>query len=399
MDLRMNGHLHELRESSDFLNVLLENISSAIFIVDPDLSVHNYNYAFAELFRKTEDRILGQLTGNAVGCQYTDSGRTDCGTSQNCQTCELRNSLLNSLLQNLPVNKGILNRAFLIDGKMVDKCLSYSSKLIWVQEKKRVLVIVDDITELQQQRRDLEAQNSKLIDLNLQKNKFLGIATHDLRNPIGSIQTISEILIDSYAEMDKAELESMLRIIGDLSHFSLNLIHDLLDISKIETGRLELKLGSHNYYDFLNNRLRIYKAYAKANRMNLDMLVAENIGDITFDDNKIEQVMNNLVSNAVKYSLQDASITISASREDNFVITSIQDTGQGIQSDELPLIFNEFQVTRTRATNGEQSTGLGLAIVKKIVEEHGGKVWAESQPDKGSTFYFTLPITNHLYRS
>jgi signal transduction histidine kinase len=387
----MNGNLNELQESSDFLNILLDNISSAIFIVDPDLRVQNYNHAFYEIFR-TEDIVLGQLTGNAFGCQYTKNDTHECGTTWHCNICDLRNSLLNCFMGKVQADKGSLNREFFIDGQSVRKYFMYTTKLISFQGKKKALVIVDDITELEQQRISLEAQNSTLLGLNNLKNKFMGIAAHDLRNPIGSVQTISEILIDSYAEMDKAELVSMFKTIGDASRFSINLINDLLDISKIEAGRLELNLESRNYMDFLKNRLKFYKAYAKAHQMKVELFSAGNIPEFKFDDNRIEQVINNLVNNAVKYSLSGASITITVSRADGFVLTAVEDTGIGIHEDELPVIFNEFHVTSNKATNGEKSTGLGLAIVKKIVEEHGGKVWANSQPERGSTFYFTLPI-------
>jgi signal transduction histidine kinase len=390
----MTGNINELRESGDFLNILLDNISSAIYILDPDLRVQNYNQAFTDIFQRTEDRILGQLGGTTIGCVNTENGTRECGTTKHCDTCDLRTSLLKSLLENIPVNKGVLNREFLIGGQMVLKYFVYTTKLITVQGKKKVLVIVDDITELEQQRLSLEEQNNKLIDLNNQKNNFLGIAAHDLRNPIGSIQTISEILKDSYEEMDKTELESMFKIVFDLSRFSLNLINDLLDISKIEAGRLELKLVSGNYVEFLKNRIKFYKAYAKIHKMKVEFFAGENIPEFYFDDNKLEQVINNLVSNAVKYSLQGALITISVTRKDDIILTTVEDTGQGILADELPEVFKEFQVTSTQATNGESSTGLGLAIVKRIVEEHGGKVGASSQQGKGSTFYFTLPLNN-----
>ena len=390
----MTNDINELRESSDFLDILLDSISSAIFILDPDLRVRNFNDAFSKLFRKTEERILGQLGGNAISCEYTENDTRQCGTASHCKNCELRNSLLSCFLENVPANKGLLNREFMIDGRRVRKFLNFTTKLITFQGQKKVLVIVDDITELEEQRLSLEEQNSKLTVLNNQKNKFLSIAAHDLRNPISSIQSISEILSDSYAEMEKDEIDSIFKMIGDVSRFSLNLINDLLDISRIEAGKLNLKLASQNYLDFLQNRLKFYKAYAKAHQMKVDLVFMENIPEFEFDGNKIEQVINNLINNAVKYSLSGASIKISVSRKDEFVVTAIEDTGQGIHADELPAIFNEFQITSNQPTNGEKSTGLGLAIVKKIVEEHGGKVWATSQQHIGSTFCFTLPANN-----
>jgi signal transduction histidine kinase len=387
--------MNDLRESNDFLNILLENISSAIFIVDPDCRVQNYNTAFSKLFRKTENRILGQLTGNALGCKNTEEGKKECGTSEHCFKCEFRNSLLDILIENAPVEKGLLDREFLIDSKLVRKYLLYTTKIINYHKTKMMLVIVDDVTELEEQRINLKIQNEKLIELNNQKNIFLGTAAHDLRNPIGTIQTVGELLKDSYDEMSPSELSSLLKMIADSSKFSLNLLNDLLDITKIESGKLDLRLEKRNYVEFLENMLKIYKAYAKTHNMEVNLVVKHKIPEFHFDDNKLEQVLNNLVNNAVKYSFAGNSVTITASLEEKSILTTVEDKGQGIPEDELPTIFEEFQRTSNETTNGERSTGLGLAIVKRIVEGHGGRIWVNSRFGKGSTFTFTLPLNNN----
>jgi signal transduction histidine kinase len=384
--------MNDLRESNDFLSILLENISSAIFIVNQERRVQNYNTAFSELFRRTEDRVLGQLTGNAIGCVNTENGIKECGATENCNKCELRNSVLSAIAENVPVKKGLLEREFLIDGVLSKKYLQYTTKQIIYHGMDMVLVIVDDITELEEQRNSLKIQNEKLIELNSQKNIFLGTAAHDLRNPIGTIQTVGEILKDSYNELNQAEIAMMFKMIYDSSKFSLNLINDLLDITKIEAGKIELKLEMRNYADFLEERLKLYKAYAKTHDMQVNLVVKQNIPEFLFDDNKMEQVMNNLVNNAVKYSFAGNSVTITASIENNNILTTVEDKGQGIQKEELPQIFDEFKRTSNETINGERSTGLGLAIVKKIVEEHGGTVWANSRFGQGSTFSFTLPL-------
>jgi signal transduction histidine kinase len=384
--------MNDLRESNDFLEILLDNISSAIFIVDPERRVQNYNTAFSKLFRKTENRILGQLTGTALGCRNTEEGINDCGTSENCLKCELRNSLLDSLIGNAPVEKGTLEREFYIDDTLVKKYLNYSTRKIIYHKTSMMLVIVDDITELVEQRDSLKIQNEKLIELNNQKNLFLGTAAHDLRNPIGTIQTVGEILNDSYSEMNQTELKAMFKMITDSSKFSLNLINDLLDITKIEAGHMDIKLEKRNYVEFLENMMKIYRAYARTHSMDVNLVVKQDIPEFQFDDNKMEQVMNNLVNNAVKYSFAGNTVTITASLDHDKIITTVEDKGQGIQEEELPNIFGEFQRASNEATNGERSTGLGLAIVKKIVEGHGGQIWADSRIGKGSTFSFSLPM-------
>jgi signal transduction histidine kinase len=384
--------MNDIQESNAFLNILLDNISSAIFIVDLERRVQNYNNAFSDLFRRTEDRVLGQLTGNALGCKNTLDGVKECGTTEHCKKCELRNSLLDILVEKVPVHKGLLEREFLINGALTMKYLLYSTKPIIYNQRKMVLVIVDDVTELQEQRRNLEIQNVKLQELNNQKNIFLGTAAHDLRNPIGTIQTVGEILKESYNELNETELAAMFKMITDSSKFSLNLINDLLDITKIEAGKLELKLEKGNYADFLKSRLRFYEAYAKTHKMSIKLNILNDIPEFHFDDGKMEQVMNNLVNNAVKYSFAGNSVTITALCEENNILTTVEDKGQGIHENELPTVFWEFQRTSNETTNGERSTGLGLAIVKKIVEGHGGTIWVNSRFGKGSTFSFTLPL-------
>lgn len=388
----MTVNIKDLSESSDFLNILIDNISSTIFIVAADLKVKNSNKAFGNLFQRTEDQILGKLYGNALGCIYTEEGARQCGTTEYCNACDLRIALLNTFLDHIPMNKGILDRKFSINGKLENKYLSYTTKLISFDHNEMALIIIDDNTELQEQRLVLEQKNAKLEELNYQKNRFLGIAAHDLRSPIGNMITITDILKESHQEMDNDEKVSMFNDLGKLSLFSLSLINDLLDFSKIESGKLTLKMVKQNYVDFLKNRLKIYKAYTRAHHMNVDFVVVGGIPDFEFDDNKIEQVLNNLINNAVKYSFPGTSLRISVARQEVNILTTVEDQGQGISEEELPLIFNEFQVSSTKSTNGEDSTGLGLAIVRKIVEEHGGNVWVNSELGKGSAFSFSLPL-------
>jgi signal transduction histidine kinase len=171
-----------------------------------------------------------------------------------------------------------------------------------------------------------------------------------------------------------------------------------LDISKIESGRLELEIAQNDYIDFLNKNIELNKYFANEKGMSINLGPRGEIPFVDFDKNKIEQLLNNLISNAIKYSYPNTEINIEVKREGEFVLTKVIDQGQGIPEDELPDIFKAFQRASTKPTAGEKSTGLGLAIAKKIVEGHKGEIWVESKFGKGSTFYFTLPI-KHAPRS
>ncbi|MBN2807476.1 MAG: hybrid sensor histidine kinase/response regulator, partial [Prolixibacteraceae bacterium] len=236
----------------------------------------------------------------------------------------------------------------------------------------------------------LENLNQKLAELNIEKNRYIGMVAHDLRNPIGIAESFSNLLIEDIDEIGKNKLLEYLGIINNRCSFSLDLIHNFLDVAKIEAGIFDLSLTEQEYGSFV--RESIIQDEILANNKSQKIIVNSNPASIKlrFDKNKIQQVLSNLISNAIKYSGPGTVITIDISKNDNSVITKISDQGQGIPADELPAVFHPFQTTSVKATANEKSTGLGLAIVKKIIEAHQGTIWVESEVGKGSTFYFTI---------
>ena len=236
--------------------------------------------------------------------------------------------------------------------------------------------------------KELEEQNQLLKSLNEQKNEFLGIAAHDLRNPIGIIQGFSEMLEEKIDD----EFKDYTGVITKMSSKMLNLLDDLLDISKIEAGKLDLKKIEIDYIAFVaqNIRMNEFLARSKGIKIVSDWGMPDLI--VSIDDGKIDQVLNNLIGNAIKYSYPDSTITVKVFRELNQIITQVIDNGQGIPEKEVDGIFYPFKQTSVKPTSGETSHGLGLAIVKKIIEGHNGHVGVTSEFGKGSIFFFTLPI-------
>jgi len=232
-----------------------------------------------------------------------------------------------------------------------------------------------------------EEQNQLLKILNEQKNEFLGMAAHDLRNPIGVIQGFAELL----EEQADGELKEYTSMISKESSKMLQLLNDLLDISKIEAGRLDLKKNSTNYMALVKQNIKInnFIAHKKNIKIVSDFETTQLVMEI--DEAKIEQVLNNLLSNATKYSYPNSKIIVKIFREDNQIVTQIIDQGQGIPEKEIDGIFNPFKKTSIHPTGSESSHGLGLAIVKKIIEGHNGNLGVTSKVGEGSVFYFTLP--------
>ncbi|MBF0118402.1 MAG: hybrid sensor histidine kinase/response regulator [Desulfobacterales bacterium] len=238
---------------------------------------------------------------------------------------------------------------------------------------------------------ELMAANERLSELNKEKNRFLGIAAHDLRNPIATMLSFTELLIKFGNIYPEEKKKHFLELIHKACNFSLWLLNDLLDITKIEAGKLELTLRLSNYIEFLKNNLEDNKFFAEKKEIDIKFINQYNNITFYFDKNKMEQVLNNLISNAIKYSKPKTSISVTVEVDGEFVTTKVCDEGHGIPEKELPKLFKPFQTTSIKSKE-EKSTGLGLAIVKKIVETHKGKIWVESEHGKGSIFYFKLPM-------
>jgi signal transduction histidine kinase len=236
----------------------------------------------------------------------------------------------------------------------------------------------------------LETKNKILEDLNEQKNHFLGMAAHDMRNPLGVIRGYSEFLLED--EGINSEQKGFVQYIYNLSEFMLGLINDLLDISSIESGVVELQLKETDLCEFIKTVVDINNVLAKKKRISLLYNYQKEIPVFKVDPGKIEQLLNNLISNAIKFSYFDKKVWIDLKKDGNNVIISVRDEGQGIPPEELDLVFKPFVKASVKSTAGEHSTGLGLAIAKKIVQAHKGDIWVESKKDKGTTFFVKLPL-------
>ncbi|WP_461636606.1 sensor histidine kinase [Labilibaculum euxinus] len=388
----MSIHLKSLKESNEFLNILFNNITSAIFILDKHTRVKSVNESFTLLFQKREEKVLDKLCGNSLGCQYTVDENALCGETSQCKNCKLRSDLLLTMCQKVPTNDKKLTRGFYSNNQKETKHFLYSTRHIQYGGNEYILVILDDHTELENSRNKLEEQNEILRVLNEQKSKFLGIAAHDLRNPIGAIKSFSNLLLDSYHDFSDKDRIEFMELIKDSSQFSLDLINELLDISKIELGKLKLDKKEQNIQEIIENTIKINKIFAKKKNIQINFNPTISINSIWIDKNKIEQVLHNLLSNAIKYSNPDTTISVILKKNNSYIEISVTDQGVGIPDQEVKNLFTEFGTTSAKTTANESSTGLGLAIAKKIVNGHGGRIMAHSKLGEGSEFLFTLPL-------
>ena len=263
--------------------------------------------------------------------------------------------------------------------------------------KKREQDIYSQLAELNNElsnlQRELTQKNAALERLNEQKNQFLGMAAHDLRNPLWVIMSYSEFLMKPTDEPLSPQKEVMVSAIRDSSQFMLGLVNDLLDIATIESGKLRLNQEATDLNRLVSRVASLNQVLSLPKEITIHLSATETIPTLFLDQQKLEQVLNNLLSNAVKYSQPKTSVWIDVKLVTDKVIVTIKDEGQGIPPSEIDKLFKPFSVTSVRSTAGEKSTGLGLTITRRIIEGHGGQIWVESEVGNGSMFCFSLPLS------
>ncbi len=225
------------------------------------------------------------------------------------------------------------------------------------------------------------------------KNKFLGMAAHDLRNPLASIRGLAEFVLDGTFGPVNAEQTDAVDTIRQASQSMLDLVNELLDVATIEAGQLNLRLAPVRLAELIEKSVALNGM--EAARKQTRILFDERDGDpvVALDAAKIRQVMDNLLSNAVKYSPPGSCVHVALRLSPGHCAVSVRDQGPGIPENERDKLFKDFGRLSAKPTGGEMSTGLGLAICRKIVEAHQGVIVAENLPGRGCEFRVTLPIS------
>jgi signal transduction histidine kinase len=239
------------------------------------------------------------------------------------------------------------------------------------------------LTELQARTRELEVASQH-------KSEFLANMSHELRTPLNAVIGFSEVLTERmFGELNEKQDEYLKDIYASGQHL-LSLINDILDLSKIEAGRMELELADFHLPQAIENALVLVRERALRRGIALEQSIDPTLGEMRGDERKVKQVLLNLLSNAIKFTPEGGRIGVQALSRDAFVEVSVSDTGVGIAPADQEAIFEEFRQVGTAAKKVE-GTGLGLTLSRKFVELHGGRIWVESQLGTGSTFTFTLP--------
>jgi GAF domain-containing protein len=245
--------------------------------------------------------------------------------------------------------------------------------------------------------REIEEKSKQIEAANRHKSEFLANMSHELRTPLNAIIGFSEVLGERlFGELNEKQAEYTEDILSSGRHL-LSLINEILDLSKVEAGRMELEVATFDLPMALENARTFVRERAVRHAITLDLSVDERLGDFVGDERKIKQVLLNLLSNAVKFTPEGGRIELRASQSNSAVEISVSDTGIGISREDQATIFEEFRQVGGDYAHKKEGTGLGLTLAKKFVELHGGRIWVESEVGKGSRFIFTLPLNPHPF--
>ena len=239
--------------------------------------------------------------------------------------------------------------------------------------------------------REIEDKSRQLEVANKHKSAFLASMSHELRTPLNAIIGFSEALLARFFGELNEKQDDYLKDIYTSGRHLLNLINDVLDLSKVEAGRMELDLSQFDLPAALADAMTLIRERATKHGIALGLDVAPALGTVTGDERKFKQILLNLLSNAVKFTPDGGRVDVSAAREQNGILIAVKDTGIGIATADQEAVFEEFRQVGGDYTSKQEGTGLGLALTRRFVELHGGRIWVESAPGKGSTFFFTIP--------
>lgn len=367
----------KLEESEERIRAILDTAADAIITINEHRIVQSFNPAAERLFGYTASNIIGQNVKMLIPEPYHSQHDTYVG-----------NYLRTGIKKIIGIGREV--KAQRKDGKIFPIYLS-------VGETKsgnyRLFTgIIHDITDIKKAEKTLKEANERLENLNAMKSEFISVVSHDLRTPLTSIKNAVQLLLNEKAgKLNKTQTNFMSMAERNIDRLT-RLINDLLDLSKLEAGKMKLQFTEMDIKRIIHLSVETFKSRADDKSIELTMNLPEVLPNVYVDSDRIEQVFANLIDNALKFTSEGGKIVVSARRIQDKVEVGIEDTGVGIPAEGQQHIFDQFYQTEDTLSRKTGGTGLGLSIVKQLIEAHGGNISVESEAGKGSRFFFTLPV-------
>ncbi len=371
----------QLRDQQFYLRSLIESNIDALITTDPSGIITDVNKQMEALTGCTRDELIGAPFKN----HFTDPKWAETGIRRVLSEKKVTDFELTARTR---------------DGQ--ETVVSYNATTFYDRDRtlRGVFAAARDITErkrldqvLREKNIELESAWSMAEKTNLAKSEFLANMSHELRTPLNAVIGFSEVLQDQiFGVLNEKQREYVNNVLTSGMHL-LSLINDILDLSKVESGKMELDLSTFSLRESLDATVTLLKEKALKGAINLSLDISPEADIVTeADERKLKQIMFNLISNAIKFTPAGGRVDVSAARDEDFIEISVSDTGMGIKAEDIPKLFQPFTQLESVYTKEFEGTGLGLALTRQLVELHGGRVWVESTFGSGSKFCFTFPL-------
>ncbi len=362
-------------EKIRILSQSVEKSPSTIVITDLNNNIEYANPTFSEITGYTREEIIGKNP------RTLNSGETPHETFKVLWDTVLSGEKWHGEFHNKKKNGELY-----WESASISTIKDHEGKVI------RYIKVAEDITEKKRMQESLKLAKETAETANRAKSQFLANMSHELRTPLNAIIGFSEVLMkENYGELNEKQADYTNDIFESGKHLLL-LINDILDLSKVEANKLELKLTEFDLGDTIQNSTIMIKEKTLKHGITLSIEIDDDVKEILADERMIKQILYNLLSNAAKFTPDGGKIKIKAKLQDNEYLVTIEDTGIGIESKYEDRIFKVFEQLDSDMKRTQKGTGLGLALSKKLIELHGGKIWFKSEgKDKGTTFYFSIP--------
>ncbi len=381
--------IHKILEKKQkTLETIFDTIPVQLLLVDDKMIVRRINHAVKEFVGREYLQIINRPVGNAIRCVNVDHNEKKCGSTPACQQCPLRNTIKNTLDSGKSVQNKEIQLTLKTETGNIKLWLSINAEPTTIDGHKHIVLALDNITT----RKEAE---EKLIETMQLKSQFISTVSHELRTPLACIKEGVAIVLDEIVGKLNKKQKHFLDIAKRNIDRLARLINEVLDFQKLDSGTIDLNIHENDINEAIMDVHTTMLPVAGKKRIELRLEPGDKIQKTEFDNDKIIQVLTNLISNAIKFTPENGKVSIALKkREDGFAV-SVSDTGMGIPKESLLKIFDRFYRVY-RPGIQIQGTGLGLSIVNKIVIMHGGRIDVESEIDQGTTFTVSLPSTpNH----
>ncbi|WP_406657156.1 ATP-binding protein [Methanolobus sp. ZRKC2] len=364
-----------IKESEERFHALYENIPGGTMIIGKDYTIEDVNQRTCEVTGYEKEELIGQ------SCDILFPG---CSLSRQC-----------------PLSEDDLDGVQCMDTTIICKDgtkvpILKNTKKIFINGEKYILGILEDISDLKEAERATADAMFLAEEANRIKSEFIANMSHELRTPLNSVNGYSEVLLEETGDILDERHRKFLKFISISGNRLLKLINEILDVSKIESGKLEVNYREVDAGEVFERILDDISPLAKKKNIELNISTVPEKFSLYADQFLLKQILLNLVSNAIKFTPDGGNIILKANLMDDVAEFSVVDTGIGISTEDIGKLFIPFYQIDSRLSRKYAGTGLGLSLVKRFVEMHGGEVLVESEPGKGSNFTFKIPARLHL---